>query len=135
LQAVTDDEIEEMVRQLIEDNLDEETRKAVLEWLDVICRGGRQRKAFPHGPKTISELMDAFGGPAEFATGNLETRPKPRDANPLAILQCRLITTAVADARGAQDPRAMPFDRGKRQRMRVCDRWRSFANFYLDVGK
>jgi len=70
-----------------------------------------------------------------FCGTSFETRPKPRDANPLAILQCRLITTAVADARGAQDPRAMPFDRGKRQRMRVCDRWRSFANFYLDVGR
>jgi hypothetical protein len=73
---MTDDEIEEMVRRLIEDNLDEETRKAVLEWFDVICRGGRRRrKAFPHEPKTISELMDAFGGPAEFATGIINKNP------------------------------------------------------------
>jgi hypothetical protein len=33
-QAMTDDEIEELVRELIEVNLDEETRKAALEWLE-----------------------------------------------------------------------------------------------------
>ncbi len=31
---MTDDEIEEMVRELIEVNLDEENRKAALAWLD-----------------------------------------------------------------------------------------------------
>ncbi len=31
---MTDDQIEEMVRELIEVHLDEETRKAALEWLD-----------------------------------------------------------------------------------------------------
>jgi hypothetical protein len=31
---MTDDEIEELVRELIEENLDKETRKAALEWLE-----------------------------------------------------------------------------------------------------
>ena len=33
-QAMTDDEIEELVRELIEMHLDEETRKVALKWLE-----------------------------------------------------------------------------------------------------
>lgn len=94
---MTDDEIEEMVRQLIEDNLDEETRKAVLEWFDVICRGGRRRKAFPHEPKTISELMDAFGGPAEFATGNPSAASEMKRSGSIRVAYWPKIIAAAAE--------------------------------------
>lgn len=66
---MTYDETEETVRRLIEDNLDEETRKAALIWFNATCRRARGRGPWPLGrePKTISDLIDALGGANEVA--------------------------------------------------------------------
>jgi hypothetical protein len=50
---MTDDEIEEMVRRLIEDNLDEETRKAVLQMVRhaFLCAQAGCGKKLLHWPR------------------------------------------------------------------------------------